>query len=97
MLKKLLIGLGILCFIAAAMLIIAHVYVFAGYLIVAGIVLVGSMLIERWRYRPKANMNQGAWQRTGERFRDPTTGKLVEVLYNPETGERQYREVERPS
>jgi hypothetical protein len=35
---------------------------------------------------------QGQWQPTGERFNDPTTGQVVEVYYNPQTGERDYRE-----
>ncbi|HEX8726339.1 MAG TPA: hypothetical protein VF737_13210 [Gemmatimonadaceae bacterium] len=32
------------------------------------------------------------WQPTGERFVDPASGKLVDVYFDPETGEREYRE-----
>jgi hypothetical protein len=30
------------------------------------------------------------WQRTGERFVDPTTGERLEVWFQPESGERAY-------
>jgi hypothetical protein len=30
----------------------------------------------------------------GERFVDPTSGRLTEVRHNPETGERDYVEVD---
>ena len=54
-----------------------------------GVLIVGGILFERYQYRPNVS-RQGPWQRTGERFRDPGTGELVEVFYNPETGERDY-------
>lgn len=56
-----------------------------------GVVLVG-MAIERWRYRT-APRPGGDWQPTGERFVDPESGRTVEVLYDPKTGERHYRSV----
>jgi hypothetical protein len=30
------------------------------------------------------------WERTGERFEDPETHEIVEVLFNPRSGERRY-------
>ena len=56
-------------------------------------VLVGALLLERWRYRPPTDRQRGRWQSTGERFVDPSTGHLVEVFFNPDTGERDYRDV----
>ena len=57
-----------------------------------GLLLGIGTLFERWRYRgPKASP-AARWQRTGERFLDPTSGKPVEVLYDPATGERRYVE-----
>jgi hypothetical protein len=54
-----------------------------------GVVLVG-LAIERWRYR--TTPRPGAdWQPTGERFIDPESGRPVDVLYDPKTGERRYR------
>jgi hypothetical protein len=54
-----------------------------------GALLGVGTLFERWRYRPRTRAD-GQWQPTGERFLDPTTGKPVEVLYDPGSGERRY-------
>jgi len=51
-----------------------------------------SILFER-RYRGRRNASGAQWQSTGEKFVDPTTGKLTEVRYNPQTGERAYVDV----
>ncbi len=55
-----------------------------------GAILVIAVLCERWRYRGIEAPLRGRWQRTGERFEDPGTGKIVEVLYDVESGERRY-------
>jgi hypothetical protein len=60
-------------------------------LIGGAVILIGT-LFERWRYKNKNASIDGDWQPTGERFVDPATGKNVEVLYDPQSGERQYRE-----
>lgn len=59
-----------------------------------GLGLAAAMLVERHHYRPKVDRSRAGWRRTGERFVDPTTGRLVEVLYNPLTGERDYVETD---
>lgn len=59
-------------------------------LLICGGVLVIAALIERWRYRPKGCAKNARWQRTGERFEDVDTGRTVEVLYDPASGERRY-------
>jgi len=56
-------------------------------------VLLGALLFERWRYRPPIDRGSGKWERTGERIVDPSTGRVTEVFYNPDTGERDYVEV----
>jgi hypothetical protein len=53
------------------------------------IVLVGT-LFERWRYRRIEEPSNGRWQRTDEKFIDPSTGDPVEVMFDPRTGERRY-------
>lgn len=55
-----------------------------------GAIVVIAVLCERWRYRSIENPLSGRWQRTGERFEDPETGQTVEVLYDPDSGERRY-------
>ena len=58
----------------------------------AGVILLLGTLFERWRYKNRNASVEGDWQRTGERFVDPQTGKEVEVLYDPKSGERRYQE-----
>lgn len=58
-------------------------------LAVGVIVLIGT-LFERWRYRRIEQPSDGRWQRTDEKFIDPSTGDPVEVMFDPRTGERRY-------
>ncbi len=93
MLRRILIAYGVLCLIGAVILLVAHVTIaFVIYLAINGLIITGGILLERSSYRSKADTTQGKWQSTGERFNDPTSGKIVEVYYNPQTGERDYRE-----
>lgn len=65
----------------------------------SGAVVIGLVLGERAGYLPQPHGDSIHWQATGERFRDPTSGKLMEVHYDPATGQRDYREAspaERP-
>src|SRR4030081_3527112 len=61
--------------------------------LVGGAIIVLGTLFERWRYHNRNASVDGVWQPTGERFVDPATGKNVEVLYDPQSGERRYREL----
>jgi hypothetical protein len=60
-------------------------------LCVGAIVALG-IVFERWRYKEDTSTAAAHWQPTGERFTDPTTGKNMEVLYDPASGERRYVE-----
>jgi hypothetical protein len=95
MLRWMLIGYGLLYLVGAAVLLfLVHAGVFlVVYLAVNGLILVSAMFFERQRYRRRIDRTQGDFQSTGERFVDPTTQRLMEVFYNPATGEREYREV----
>ena len=57
-----------------------------------GILLILGTLFERWRYTRSDEPEGRHWESTGERFTDPTTGRIVEVMYDPTTGERRYVE-----
>jgi hypothetical protein len=72
--------------------VLAHAGCTAGLTLgIPGLLLVGTVLIERWRYKPLGGERPGPdWVATGERFVDPETGKLVTVFYKPATGERCY-------
>jgi hypothetical protein len=65
------------------------------YLGASGALMVAGILFARGRYRTGVDRSHDRWQSTGERFVDPTSGRLMEVRYDPETGERDYVEVDR--
>jgi hypothetical protein len=93
MLRWVLIAYGVLCLIGAVILFAAGVTTaLVIYLAINGVLIAGGILFERSGYRSQVNRTQGKWQPTGERFNDPTTGQIIEVYYNPQTGERDYRE-----
>ncbi len=94
MLRSVLLGIG------AAGMLVGCACLAAGAL-VPGIdllavfgVLTAGIAFERWRYELSVNRSRPGWQATGERFVDPATGKLTDVFYNVETGERDYRVVD---
>ena len=97
MLRGVIIAYGLLYLIGAAVLLfVVHAtFWLVLYLAMNGFILVSAVLLERKRYRTRVDQTQGHWQFTGERFVDPTTGRLMEVFYNTATGERDYREVTR--
>ena len=93
MLRRVLIAYGVICLVGAVILLAAHVTTaLVIYLAINGLLIAGGILFERSGYRTQVNRTKGKWQPTGERFNDPTTGQVVEVYYNPQTGERDYRE-----
>ena len=57
---------------------------------VIGAVVVLAVLFERWRYRPSTRDAADEWVKTDEHFIDPGSGRAMEVLFNPRTGERRY-------
>lgn len=65
-----------------------------GYFLINIAILGVGILFERGRYHP-TGLPVGGWQPTGERFVDHTSGKMVEVDYHSETGQRRYRDIER--
>ena len=87
MLRVVVVAIGVACLIGA--LFLAHlVWIAALELAVFGaFILIGTFFEKHYRARRAAGT---AWKATGERFVDPTTGKLVEVRYDPSTGERAY-------
>ncbi|PRC94544.1 hypothetical protein [Solimicrobium silvestre] len=62
-------------------------------ILIWGVILLASVLFERWRYQP-IDSGHDDWQETDEQFIDPETGKLTRVLYQTKTGERRYVQVD---
>jgi len=90
MLRKAILAYGVLAVIGATLLAVAGIITgLVVYLFVNGAVVIAALLFERGRYRP-AISPEGPWQETAERFVDPTTGQLMKVRYNPQTGARDY-------
>lgn len=56
-----------------------------------GALLAASVLLEgRYRGTVGETAGRSTWQRTGERELDSETGRIVEVWFDPATGERRY-------
>ena len=60
------------------------------WLLINAVVVGAALVFERRGYQPRAP-DPTALRPTGERFRDPTSGELVEVWEDPRTGAREYR------
>lgn len=93
MLRKALLGFACILAIFGVSLVLAgeaHAWPMAAW----GLVLLLAVVFERWRYAQRGEVNAGDWQETPERFVDPESGKLMQVLYQPATGERRYVPVE---
>ena len=61
-------------------------------LMIAGALILVSLALEARYGRPGAptDVPYSAWKRTGERFLDEETGRVLEVWIDPLTGERRY-------
>lgn len=90
MLRKAILAYGVLAIVGAVALAAAGIVTgLVFYLFVNGAVVAAALLLERGRYSPPVTTG-GRWQETGERFVDPSTGTLMKVRYNPQTGARDY-------
>jgi len=89
-LRAIVLGLGGIAVAAGALLIAAGARGPGINLVCIGSVIVLGTVFERWRYRNSTPPTGARWERTGERFVDPTTGDTMEVYYDPGSGERRY-------
>ena len=93
MLRAFVVGLAALAFLVFCVLgVVVHPAFF--YEAFGALVVLVAALFEARRYRARvSSLGAAGWQDTDERFTDPTTGRLMRVRYNPQTGERDYVEV----
>lgn len=93
MLRAIVLGFGAACILGAIVIAAAVPQLWpAGLeLILFGLLIVAGILFER-HYRGGKPAATAQMQHTGERFIDPTSGKLTEVYYDPKTGQRIYKE-----
>jgi hypothetical protein len=90
MLRAMVIVVAVILACAGIVLIVCGVRMPGWQALGIGLVVLVGTLFERWRYRGAEEPANGPWQRTGERFLDPSTGDPIEVVFNPRTGERRY-------
>ena len=90
MLRAIVLGLGGIAVAAGALLVGAGARGPGIDLIAIGAIVVLATVFERWRYRNSPPSAGARWERTGERFADPSTGETMEVYYDPASGERRY-------
>ena len=95
MLRTLLLWLGVVALLCAALAALSGNYQVALWLLVNGAIFTLGVVFERWRYKPVKTSRAARGLPTGERFIDPKSGALVEVYYDASNGERSYVEVKR--
>jgi hypothetical protein len=84
-----------LLIVGAALLAVGLIGIIEGWPLIPaavfGAMLVLSLLFERYVYKPiRTELPGPGWERTGERFVDPRSGRDIAVYFNPRTGERRY-------
>ena len=90
MLRKVLLAVAAGMLAAGLVLLARHVPAPGWQLLSSGAVLLLALVFERWRYRSADSSGSRGWRRTGERFEDPETGQVMEVLFDPSSGQRRY-------
>ena len=87
LLRRFILIVALLCLLAGLWGLLHHELGSGRLVFLAGLVCLG-LLLERSRYQPSG---RGPWVETGERFIDPSSGRLTIVEHNPATGRRRYR------
>lgn len=90
MLRGVIAAAALLALVCGLVLLVMPGHAGLGLLIFGALVLL-SLFFEG-RYNRSRSAPPGTWEPTGEKFIDPGTGKFVEVDYDPQTGERNYRQ-----
>ena len=90
MLRAALVGISATALVAGAIAALAGWRVPGLYLGFLGAAVLLGTLFERWRYRTGTTLDAERWERTSERFEDPASGEILDVYFNPRSGERRY-------
>jgi fatty acid desaturase len=88
-LRNLVLGIGVACLVAGAVLW-AFAVPPALILLVWAVLIIAGTVHERVRYKPLEAGGGAGWRPTGERFVDDATGRTVTVHIQDATGERKY-------
>jgi hypothetical protein len=95
MLRNVVLGFGLLVLAIGLALLLVQPSQAIGALVFGGLLTFGT-LFERWQYKAAQTPRSARGQPTGERFVDPQSGDLMEVWYDPATGERSYVRIGKP-
>ncbi len=90
MLRRFVLALACVAIVLGVALCVLHVPGPGLQLLFLGVVALAALRFERWRYRSEGMPDGPTWRATGERFEDPETGRVLDVEFQPETGERRY-------
>ena len=94
MLRNVVLGLALLV-LGTGVVLLAVQPANAFPLLLFGTLLILGTVFERWRYKQPKSASAARGSATGERFIDPESGALMEVWYDPATGERSYVRVDK--
>jgi hypothetical protein len=89
-LRPFVVAAALVAIVAGAVLASSGARGLGAYLLLSGAIVFVGTVFERWRYRSGRTPDGEHWERTGERFEDPSTHETVEVLFNPRSGARRY-------
>ena len=90
MLRKIVLGIGLLLAAAGLWLLRTRVWAPGLQLLLVGGLIFVATAFERWRYRKGPGPDRARWQQTDEKFADPISGEEMDVQYDPVSGERSY-------
>ncbi|HEY6454856.1 MAG TPA: hypothetical protein VIY90_06175 [Steroidobacteraceae bacterium] len=90
MLRRIVLGLGLLLAAAGLWLLCLRVWSPGLQLLIVGALIFVGTAFESWRYRKGTGPHGARWQITEEKFADPISGEVMDVQYDPVSGERRY-------
>jgi hypothetical protein len=90
MLRKFVVGLGLLLAAAGLWLLCLRAWTPGLQLLIVGSLIFVGTAFESWRYRKGGGPPGARWQQTDEKFADPISGEEMDVQYDPVSGERRY-------
>lgn len=90
MMRAIVLAIGLLCCAGGVLgVTLGGAEAGIGFLVFGLLILAGT-LFERHYHRNLTALPGPGWERMEERFKDPSTGEILDVWYNPQSGERRY-------
>jgi hypothetical protein len=90
LLRRVVLAIGLLLALAGVLLLLWRVWSPGVQLLILGALIFSGTAFENWRYRKDAGPPAARWQATDEKFADPISGEVMDVQFDPVSGERRY-------